>query len=802
MFGYSNCGMVTTPEAGQISSRMSFSHVGITEGCATCHGTGQSIARFPIGHSATNAKDCGQCHGTTSWLMANPHAIGAGVPTTCISCHAAKVPSGYQGSATIVGNLTPVGGLFDHASHGGTGDCVSCHTAAPDNVGVTWAGGIYQHSPTPSTCLGCHTPAQVPVGPIGLQKFDHANGGTGDCVSCHASNVANIGRTWVVGTFTHSPVPAACALCHVNNSNYLAIQNTVKNQMNHTYKGLPDCASCHTSAATANSFSSWLAESVANRDSTPRATLGVFHTGYGSTPTTCETCHTNERPVGYKGTVGLINNLTPTGGLFDHAANGGTGECATCHTSVPSQIGLTWVKGVFSHSPTPTTCLGCHTSAQRPTGPVGSPAFDHANGGLGDCVGCHASVPANIGKTWASGNYSHSPTPTSCSSCHLSDAKFLQVQNVITNQMKHTISGLPDCALCHSLAASAGGWKSWINESVLNGDSSARTSKGIFHLGYGAAPSTCSLCHSNERPAGPVGPRSYDHANGGAGDCVSCHVSVPANIGLNWTGGSFGHTPAPTSCNTCHMNDAGYLFIKSKIVNQMNHSMSGLPDCASCHKASSSVSGWTSWQAEAIANEVSADLSAKGVFHSNYASVPATCQNCHSNERPKIIVSGFNHSTSGTGDCIGCHSSANKVGLTWSGASAIPSSVVIDPPSGSSGWPSLTVAHPNLANNPGQTCTTCHGTTPLKGSLIAYDHSAGYSLPSSVGCFYCHGTGQKVVKTTGVEIKIGPLSSGSTANLHKGGKTVTSTQTCQSCHAHSGLKLPTWDGTKFSGGGL
>lgn len=669
MFGYSNCGVVSTPEAGSLASMgAGFSHAGITQSCASCHDTGEPFGAFPAsGHPDRGGKDCGQCHGSSSWLMANPHLAGMPIPTTCISCHSSKLPAGSQGTATLIGNLTPQGGLFDHSGNGGGGDCVSCHSSVPENVGVTWAGGIYSHSPTPISCATCHTPGQVPVGPVGASPniYDHANMGVSDCVSCHASVPANIGRSWQTTSFSHSPVPTACATCHLSDNNYVAIQNSIKNQMNHSQAGLPDCVSCHKGAAQSNGFSSWMAEAVVNKNWAARGSLGVLHANLASTPLNCKNCHLNEVPGGPQGSVGLNHNLTPWGGLFDHSANGGDGDCVTCHTSLPNNIGLDWSGGTYSHSPTPATCVGCHTSAQRPTGPVGSPAFDHSMGGTGDCKSCHSG---SIGLSWEGGYFSHSPTPASCNSCHSNDPLYVNKKSTITNQMNHTVTGLPDCASCHASAAAAGGWAA------------------------------------------------------------------------------------------------------------------------------------SSWTVEAKANTDSSDLPSKGVFHSNYASIPSTCQLCHSNERPTIVLAGFDHSKSGTGDCVGCHASAANVGLTWSGGAALPATVTITPPTGSSGWPTLTVPHPALANNAGMTCASCHGTTPANGALIGYDHSAGYSLASSVGCFYCHGTGQSVVRTSSARITIGPLSSTSSPNRHKGND-VTSSQNCQSCHAHSGVRLPSWNGTQFSGGG-
>lgn len=833
-FAFNNCGVVETPTSGKLNFSSTFSHQGISQGCTSCHDTGKSFSRFPAtGHQAIAGQDCNVCHSTASWKTANPHGPGAQIPTTCFSCHAAKVPVGFVGTASLSGNLTPVGGLFDHAKSGsgGSGDCVTCHTSKPENVGVSWTGGIYSHSPTPTSCIGCHTNSQRPTGLVGPSPgFNHANGGTGDCIGCHASVPSNIGRTWMLGKFGHSPAPTACATCHLSDSNYIAVQNLIKNQMSHGFKGLPDCASCHSGAASASGWKSWQNETVANGNNTARTDYGIFHTNFPATPDACVTCHINERPTGLvgnpafdhststsvdcavchrsvptnigkswagasfshagvttcvgchasarptglKGSVSLLNNLTPIGGLFDHSGNGGTGDCSVCHTSKPQNIGTTWAGGVYSHTPKPSSCFPCHTSAQRPIGPVGNPAFDHANGGTGDCFGCHSSNTANIGRTWAQGSFGHSPTPTSCATCHLSDNTYINVQNIIKNQMSHLVPGLPDCANCHSPAAVANKFTSWVAESVVNGNSAARTSLGVFHSIYGSTPKTCQNCHANERPQSPAGATLFDHKINGAGDCVSCHTTVAANIGKTWAQGSFSHSPAPVTCASCHISDPTYTSIKNTITKQMNHQVSGLPDCAQCHSASAISSSFTSWAVPSTANGTSTDRASLGVFHTNFTSSFTSCQTCHSNERPTALVgtTSFNHSTNGAGDCLSCHSSvAANIGKTWKGGKFSHVGVTTCISCHANRVPSGTV--PNTQNgfthatNFGTECSTCHSVVPANVGVTwskGYFGHAGNSV-SGVGntCSPCHDT-----------------------KKHFAG------QLCTTCHATSkGLKWPT-----------
>ena len=46
---------------------------------------------------------------------------------------------------------------------------------------------------------------------------------------------------------------------------------------------------------------------------------------------------------------------------------------------------------------------------------------------------------------------------------------------------------------------------------------------------------SCISCHEADRPVGPVGLSKFNHiAVGAVGDCMSCHATVPENIGKTW----------------------------------------------------------------------------------------------------------------------------------------------------------------------------------------------------------------------------------------------------------------------------
>jgi hypothetical protein len=150
-------------------------------------------------------------------------------------------------------------------------------------------------------------------------------------------------------------------------------------------------------------------ENVANGNRTARATLGIFHANFGSTPNNCIACHINERPVGAVGTP-----------AFDHA-NGGTGDCKACHT-VAANIGKTWAGGQFSHTGI-TSCKSCHAN-RVPTGTVPNTrvGFNHDPKYGTECASCHTVVPANVGTSWTKGFFGHLNNQAAaigaCTPCH------------------------------------------------------------------------------------------------------------------------------------------------------------------------------------------------------------------------------------------------------------------------------------------------------------------------------------------------------------------------------------------------
>jgi len=643
-------------------------------------------------------------------------SIHTGITNNCASCHDASTnPAGVADDQTDKSGHwlaagVGMGGHPDRALFTGQ-DCSFCHS-----------GGTFQ----PSSWL-----AQANV-----QGFHDLSANATACLSCHGSGKQYNRFALVLG---NHPAEAECSTCHT----IATYDSTIKGNL---------------SADPMAAFAVWKTTSAG----------GFTH---NPVPASCTSCHATD--VLYTGVKAAITNQ------MLHTAT--TQDCASCHTAKAQASNFTsWAaetiangtrtplnaRGVF-HSALvtqPTACIACHIN-ERPTGSVGSPAFDHANGGTGDCVSCHTTVTANTGLTWTGGQFTHSPTPASCTSCHATDSVYTAISTSIKNQMNHTYSGLSDCTTCHATKAQASNWTSWATESITNGTKSSLASRGVFHASLGTQPTTCTLCHIGERPVGSVGSPAFDHANGGTGDCISCHATSAANIGLTWTGGQFTHSPTPTSCTSCHATDSVYTAISTSIKNQMDHAYSGLSDCASCHTTNAQASSWTSWATESIANGTKTSLSSRGVFHASLGTQPTACILCHINERPVGSVGSpaFDHANGGTGDCVSCHAtSAANIGLTWTGG--------------------------QFTHTPTPTsCTSCHATDSIYAGVKANLTNQMLHTATTQDCATCHTSASQASGFTNWKVDAGFALTSSTVTT-KGifhASQTTQPTTCIACHTNA-----------------
>ncbi len=268
---------------------------GFPQTCETCHTTSgwspaqfdHSKSGFPLtGQHTVPPRTCADCHINNNYNITN---------TTCVSCHLAD----YNNAKSPV----------DHIGAGLPTTCETCHDTN------AWADGKFDHAQTGWALTGSHTVPPRACGDCHVNNNYKLNNTA--CVTCHLNdyNTANNPNhvaagfpttcemchdtvKWADGAFDHSKTPfpltgshtvppRTCADCHVNNN----------------YQNLPtDCYGCHKADY--------------------QATTNPNHVAAGF-PTTCQTCHDT-----IKWADGTFNHT-----WFPMNHGNANGVCSTCHTN-------------------------------------------------------------------------------------------------------------------------------------------------------------------------------------------------------------------------------------------------------------------------------------------------------------------------------------------------------------------------------------------------------------------------------------------------------------------------------------
>lgn len=511
--------------------------------CLTCH-----LGNKPVGTSATNSydhanigsKDCFECHKNAGANWSSSAFSHTPTPQSCSSCHASDRPA-----ATVYfpyDSSKPKLNLYVHATEfNGSSDCVNCHVKVPENAGVKWSGGYYNHLTNTGSkvakCVNCHLGSK-PVGTSATNSYDHANIGTQDCYACHK----NAGATWS-GTYSHIPVPTSCNSCHSSDrpsgTTYypsLPSKPTLNLYVHATqYNGGADCATCHLQVPM-NAGSTW---------------AGAYYnhtTNTGAMVTNCTNCHKGNMPIGVTATM-----------TFNHA-NVGTKDCYECHKGA----GATWSTANFSHQPVPVSCNACHTS-DRPPATIYFPydatqptknLYAHASqfNGTGDCYKCHTKVAANIGTSWKGGFYDHKTSSgtkvATCLECHEGSRPSTHITKGYTG----------NCVSCHVDAGVS--WKA--SGATVPSSVTYLTPTGTSWPSITAAhPNatsqsgmTCATCHVNYNTTKSI--KQFDHgAIPTNTKCYLCHVTNQqvvdtSAVTLKMVSASHGGTGPNKDCNACH----------------------------------------------------------------------------------------------------------------------------------------------------------------------------------------------------------------------------------------------------------
>jgi hypothetical protein len=713
--------------------------------CIDCHANSRpngsvmaSGATTSFDHSDAGLGDCISCHTSyVAWAPGKFH-LSSGAQSSCLSCHASERPTSTSGFTAYDNVNKP----FDVTTHGGSLDCITCHSGTNQYVSkANWGTGNYSHVQTLSSCISCHS-SQRPTTVV--NGFNHSLSGTGDCFGCHKTSLTNgvftsmsnwsggqSQPTGLVGSLSISVTTTHLNYTGSKVSSTTASALTLPLQILHSSTQVPssiqnNCATCHSGYPSAYAG-------------------GKFHSSLTSNslaqPTSCTDCHTATMPTD------IVHNTSDTSILkpMDHAAgftSGGTVastmNCATCHLNP----GVSFSGAGFHTNigtKTPSNCTTCHYQVM-PTTSVNIMLHTSQFASSLDCKTCHSlptasQISSPALSSWSGGLFHSniSNQPTACIDCHTSEKPaVVTISNVDTQHMNHMSSNVfADCASCHKndLTITPLAWQKI----------------DLFHAA--ASPTTCKECHGL--------------GNG------STSVGVNNDMPSGMTSSGTTTTSSVAAANT---------------YDQLTHNVTEVTsrDCNQCHTNVGSTGA--KWKAAS--------------FHANISVISTRCDTCHTNIKPSVVVSGMDHSTIGTQDCKTCHtfpgtgvlgSSTNPP--NWKGASgAVPTSITLLAPTTTT-LSALTLAHPSTTSRTGMTCTTCHLNYNSTASIIGFDHNA---MPTGAKCVYCHLQGQQVVSAANVTGFTTVSTTHHSAKFNSG-------DDCNSCHNNA---LPTYSNTtfKFSGG--
>jgi hypothetical protein len=270
------------------------------------------------------------------------------------------------------------------------------------------------------------------------------------------------------------------------------------------------------------------------------------------------------------------------------------------------------------------------------------------------------------------------------------------------------------------------------------------------HTGNMASPADCSGCHttanwnSTTLPSGHM-PNPANQA------CAVCHTGAPTNYKV-FAANSVMHTGITGNCTQCHGATTQLSFynndmvIKSGVLAPPHIPFLSGTDCSSCHKTTTYAAG---------------TFGPMNMTQATHAFVATTCNTCHGTAtvaftmgaaNPKLQLRPSDHSsgTMLTGDCSGCHTTAN-----WNSGS-------------------MPAGHmPNPAN---QACSVCHTAAPANYTTLAANAVLHTGISS--GCIACHGAPSA---TPPVFANNFTPKSAVLTPVH----IPTATTACESCHSNS-----------------
>lgn len=524
--------------------------------CGGCHTGGVTTATASGAHTIHGA--------TAASVAANPASIA-----NCIQCH------GNDGTGATHNNGTVnfVGATYSTAVRNDlTGTCstTSCHNKGAD-PSAAW------NTITALACDDCHYYSVTPTSagnaahasPLSTSHNDHFTA-TKTCAQCHGTDPVAGDTSHISGVTTLADKATAlqdeATLLWTDAS--AVTDYTFNDADNSCYSATNNGLGCHATAGAAGAAD---------------ATRPDWDVAFASTA--CTGCHTNTSNALVNPSSGL-HGVVPSVSAEQHddSFDGGSGTCASCHTTIPTNG--THKDGTFAGGNGQTSTMGLaafYTQTANDTGTCATTT-------------CHLGNSDAWAHKWmATANYTSATL--SCTGCHgnLASGWNAGVDHltgqIATDHADDATASNYGCETCHVLQASTGnypftfGTADWapLNAGNKHGNNLITMNDGAGPItdwqrgtGGNSTKSMCLKCHTNWTDSAPqhwftnttwtpeeiVGDGvSAGHGVGAA--CVSCHdgftQGARRNIGLEFDLSMQHGTATPTSadCEKCHDEASG-----------------------------------------------------------------------------------------------------------------------------------------------------------------------------------------------------------------------------------------------------
>lgn len=624
--------------------------------CNGCHGATAAF-RSSAGHTAhaSGSNDCVRCHAGSLHDRPTPRegctSCHANVPMrseprdegACVRCHE-FAPSARDAASVVRTGIAPAahGTVVDTSRLHGAVDCRQCHNPhrAPQDPAI----------PNGNDCSRCHRGhigSEVAAGPAGHQACTGCHDVHADrqrtavqCDRCHtaphreaptrapadpnrpddrhARDITPALRAWLTAAGAEAPSASAPRLPNTPvHADWTHDGRCSSCHRPHTWTArTTDCRSCHSPQAT-----SLTPESPHGRNECTSC-----HDPHGPPPTTavCASCHTSEQHLASAAPSG---HAACTGCHQPHApARPTAAVCATCHPHPHDQVArgpAQHANCLSCHPPhgaaaasTPTTCASCHRTEADFFATQPAPA-EHRR-----CEACHADH-----------DFTRQTARNACSRCH-------------ENLADHRGSHRGECTSCHSPHAPVAGPDLRTCVSCHN----------TVHIGGPPAPmaahSRCEGCHQPHRPAAEAAnacrtchavewtaSRTWPSASPHGGDCRQCHAPHldrprPDCVSCHAAQNTTDHRGSHTQCTQCH---AVHRELPSGGGSQW------WSRCAECHRAEGDA---------ARATTTSSTHRQCANCHQRPGLRAPTCVGCHTTIQTTLL-----HATPQHGTCASCHAS-------------------------------------------------------------------------------------------------------------------------------------------------